>query len=68
MQPVSSSNVESIGYDESTEILFVRFLNGSVYQYMNVPLIVFEQLLNAPSVGSFMHRNIKEVYPYNRIA
>lgn len=67
MQPVSSSNVESVGYDGSSETLYVRFLNGSIYTYLNVPLVVFEQLLNSPSIGSFMHRNIKNVYPYNRI-
>lgn len=31
MVQVSSSNVESIGYDEQQQILYVRFLNGSLY-------------------------------------
>lgn len=67
MQSVSSSNVDSVGYDETSEILFIRFLNGSLYIYKNVPLIIYEQLLNAPSVGSYMHRNIKGAYAYERI-
>lgn len=67
MQPVSSSNVQSIGYDENTQILYVRFLNGTMYSYSNVPYVIYEQLLNAPSVGSYMHRNIKDRYPYERI-
>jgi hypothetical protein len=67
MQPVASSNVQSIGYDENTETLYIRFLNGSLYIYKNVPIMVYEQLLGAPSVGSYMHRNIKGVFPYERI-
>jgi len=67
MTPVSSSNVESIGYEVNTETLYVRFLNGSLYEYKNVPIMVYEQLLSAPSVGSYMHRNIKDKFPYERI-
>lgn len=67
MQPVSSSNVESLGYDESTQTVFVRFLNGSLYIYKGVPTFEFEGLISAPSVGSYLHRNYKNVYPYERI-
>ncbi|MBS1535787.1 MAG: KTSC domain-containing protein [Bacteroidetes bacterium] len=67
MIPVSSSNIESIGYDEQNEQVYVRFLNGSLYVYKGVPLREFEDLLNAPSLGSYLHRNYKNVYPYERI-
>lgn len=67
MISVVSSNVESIGYDEGSQILQVRFLSGSTYIYMNVPLMEFEQLKVAPSVGSYLNRNIKGNYPYQRV-
>jgi len=67
MIEVSSSNVQSVGYDESTETVCVRFLNGSLYIYKGVPHHEFEGLKNAPSVGSYLHRNFKNVYPYERI-
>lgn len=67
MIPVSSSNIESIGYDEQNEQVYVRFLNGSLYVYKGVPSHEFENLLNAPSLGSYLHRNYKNVYPYERI-
>jgi hypothetical protein len=38
MIPVSSSNIESIGYDEQNGQVYVRFLNGSLYVYKGVPL------------------------------
>ncbi len=67
MEPVSSSNVESVGYDEENQILYVRFLSGLLYMYKNVNKPEYEALLSAPSIGSYLHRNIKNVYPYERI-
>lgn len=67
MIPVSSSNIESIGYDKQNEQVYVRFLNGSLYVYKGVPLHEFENLRDAPSLGSYLHRNYKNVYPYERI-
>lgn len=67
MISVSSSNVGSVGYDEKLQILYIRFLNGSLYIYKGVPVIEFQGLLNAASVGSYLHRNIKNVYPYERL-
>lgn len=65
--PVSSSNVQAIGYDESTQTLRVWFLNNSIYDYSNVPPMEFEALKNAPSIGSYLARNIKGVYSYSKV-
>ncbi len=65
---VSSSNVEEVGYDEQNQIVYVKFLNGSLYIYKGVPQYDFEGLRDAPSVGSYLHRNFKNIYPYERIA
>lgn len=65
--PVSSSNIHSIGYKEETQTLRIWFLNGSVYDYYNVPLMEFDGLLNAPSVGSYLARSIKGNYPFERV-
>lgn len=67
MIAVQSSNIESVGYDENDEEVYVKFLNGSVYVYRGVPLHDFEGLRDAPSVGSYLHRNFKNVYAYERI-
>ncbi len=67
MIPVSSSNVSEIGYDIASQTVYVRYLNGSLYIYKGVPEPDFEGLKNAPSVGSYLHRNYKNVYPYERI-
>jgi len=64
---VASSNIASIGYDEATETLEVEFLNGSVYQYYNIPLGLFEQLMHEGSKGRFLNTYIKNAYPYSRV-
>jgi len=67
MIPVQSSNVTSIGYNEETETLRVAFQSGSIYEYYNVPPPIFEQFKSAPSIGSYLNRNIKGFYPYQRV-
>ena len=63
---VSSSNIVSIGYDESTETLEIEFKNG-IYQYYNVPSVIYQQMMEASSKGQFLHQNIKNNYPYSRV-
>lgn len=64
---VSSSNVASIGYDEQTETLEVEFLNGTVYQYFNVGVDLYEQFKAAPSKGQFLNTYIRNAYPFSRV-
>lgn len=35
-QPVSSSNIRSIGYDSKSNTLEIEFHSGGVYQYFGV--------------------------------
>ncbi len=65
--PVSSSNIASIGYDPENETLEIEFTNGSIYQYFNVSAGLREQLMAAPSKGQFLNTYIKNAYPYSRV-
>lgn len=67
MVSVSSSNIAEIGYDESNEIVYVRFLDNSLYCYKGVNQFEYDGLLNAPSVGGYLHRNYKNVFPYEKL-
>lgn len=66
MTPVSSSNVAELGYDAATQTVYVRFSDYRLYVYKNVPEGEYQGLFNAPSIGSYLHRNFKNVYPYER--
>ena len=69
MVPVSSSQIEAVGFNAATNQLRIRFLkNGSLYEYDNVDQATFDGLVNAPSVGSYFGAVIKGVNPYRRIA
>jgi hypothetical protein len=63
---VDSSNVEAIGYDDDTQELHVQFLSGGNYIYHGVPREKFDGLLNAPSKGSFLNREVKNVYQFTK--
>lgn len=65
MYDVESSNVKQIGYDEN--ILFVLFKNNGLYKYADVPQNIFEDLLNAESVGKTLNKAVKKIYECERI-
>lgn len=64
---VSSTNILSIGYDGESQTLEIEFNNGSIYQYFDVPLIIYEDLMHAASKGQFFAMNIKGIYRYSRV-
>ena len=66
-EPVSSSNIESIGYDLDSSILEISFLNSGIYQYYNVPEIIYDGIMSAGSKGSYFHQNVKGKYQYKKI-
>lgn len=66
--PVSSSNLAAIGYDADQHILEVEFVNGSVYQYSNVPIHIYQGLMNADSHGIYFNAYVKKAgYSYQEI-
>jgi len=64
---VQSSTIKEIGHDPRTLTLEIEFHNGSVYQYFDVPQVVYEELMRAPSHGEYLSRQIKEHYRYAKV-
>jgi hypothetical protein len=62
---VRSSSIESVGYEN--DVLEVRFRNGGLYQYLDVPARLHELLLRAGSKGAFFNRHIRDRYPATRL-
>lgn len=63
---VKSSNIHSIGYSAELKIIQVQFLSGSVYEYYDVPLNVYEAFLKADSKGKFLNGNLHR-YKYRQV-
>lgn len=67
-QPVTSTNLASIGYDEASATLEVEFLNGRVYQYFGVPSSVHAGLMAAGSHGGYFNLYVKQAgYSYAKV-
>lgn len=64
---VSSSNVDTVGYDEDSSTLEVGFKNGATYQYFDVPKNIYEELRDAGSVGGYLASHVKGIYRYSRV-
>lgn len=58
-QPVSSSNLKSVGYDPKTKTLEVEFVGGGVHTYHDVPPGHHADLMKAKSPGSHFHKHIR---------
>ncbi len=63
---VSSSAISSIGYDDRSSVLEVEFESGAVYDYFGVPPKVYQDLLKAPSKGTFVSRRVRDRYQFAR--
>lgn len=60
---VDSSMLNAVAYDEEEQILYAEFSNtGNIYAYYEVEKEVFEELLEAESIGRFMRGEIIGAY------
>lgn len=54
-----SSNIAQVGHDPENNKLHVKFNNGSVYEYDDVPYVTYLELLQAESAGRYLNGHIK---------
>jgi len=78
-----SSHVASVGYDASTETLYVEYLEVKprsgrqpvrlrkgmtcLYKYFNVGEYIYRQAMRAPSIGKFLWRRVYKRFRYMRL-
>ncbi|MEA2880614.1 MAG: hypothetical protein QOF14_5810 [Hyphomicrobiales bacterium] len=66
---VSSTSISAVGYDDASNTLGIRFINGTEYHYFGVPQDVFEGAKSAPSVGRYVDQYVKKAgYAFARVA
>lgn len=66
-QPVFSSMVNEIGYNDETQEMIVTWRNGSKGAYSGVSEELATQCSKAASVGAFLNSEIKPNYGYRRL-
>ena len=62
-----SSVVAHIHYDAARHVLQVRFLSGSVYEYMGVPESIYRAMKTAFSKGTYLNRYVKGHYHFKKL-
>jgi hypothetical protein len=59
---VDSSLMASVEYDDRRAILQVEFRDGSIYQYLDVPIQSYQELLQAESKGAYFNHHIRAIF------
>lgn len=63
MTPVDSSTIKARHYDADQMTLRLAFHSGDkVYTFYGVPPDVHDEMMAAPSIGSFFHKHIRGKY------
>ncbi len=66
-QPVSSSNVASVGYDKTRRVLEIEFRSGATYQYRAVHSNTARGLIAAASKGKYVWKNVRGKYSFSHV-
>lgn len=62
LQPVKSSNIDAIGYDDEAKRLTVKFKSGQTHDYHGVDPAHWAKLSSAESVGKYFHAHIRNAH------
>jgi hypothetical protein len=67
MRPLRSRAVGAAGYDAAARTLRIRFRDGGLYDYLDVPPNVFDDLTAAPHPWTQWGAHIKKTYRFHRL-
>jgi len=65
---VLSSSIAGVGYCADRRVLEIEFINGGVYEYLEVPRDEFRAMSASPSKGRHVNDSIKTRYAFRRCA
>jgi hypothetical protein len=69
--PVSSQGILEVGYHEDADsrgTLELKFSNGGVYDFFNVPTKTYDEFMHAPSREDYYRTKIGKRFPCTRVA
>ena len=66
---LESKMLSAVAYDDSKQILYLRFRNtGEVYRYFDFPAVKYQAFLGAESRGRFFRSHIRDHFRCERMA
>lgn len=54
-------------YDTKQKVLRIIYTSGNVYDYLAVPIAVYEEMEAAESKGQYLNYHIKGHYKYKKV-
>jgi hypothetical protein len=63
-----STVISTFTYDPETRSLRIEFRSGLVYEYLDVPQMVFDDMKNSPAKGIYLNRHIKGHYEFRKLS
>lgn len=62
-----STVIQRMFYDKDNHVLRIVFTSGMVYDYLEVPEKVYEEMRSAFSKGIFFNQAIKDKYEFKKV-
>ena len=62
-----STVIRALAYDPPTRTLFVTFVDGDIYAYLDVPESLYKAFRTAPSRGRFFAYKVRNRFDYRRL-
>ncbi|MDR3678659.1 MAG: KTSC domain-containing protein [Flavipsychrobacter sp.] len=62
-----SSVILAKEYFAERKVLRITFVSGLIYDYLDVPLEVYDEMKKATSKGTFLNTRIKGIYNFKRV-
>lgn len=59
-----STVIKKYDYNPETQVLTIEYVSGLVYDYLDVPKMVFDEFRGAFSKGTFLNKHIKGKFEY----
>lgn len=66
-EPVSSSNVASVGYSRHLHALEIEFTRGAIYRFLDVPKSIYRELMESSSKGHYIAENLRDRFRFVRV-
>ncbi len=64
IKPVESTNLVSVAYSSTAQMLRIEFKHNKVYYYLNVPKNIHMNLMRAKSKGQFFNKHINNKFMF----
>ena len=66
--PVQSTTLAAVSYSTDRSILEVKFRDGGVYCFFEVPVRLLEELLASDSKGAYFNRKIRNTFRFQWVS